>query len=259
MAWIDYAAQQSDFISRRQVGTGQRLLNSDQFRNWVDQGNQTLFCPGIPGAGKTMSAAIIIDELYRKFQNNASIGIAYIYCNFRRQHEQKPTALLASILKQLSKRLPSAPQSIQKLYKRHQQNGTYPALDEISQSLQSTVADFSRTFIIIDALDECQASDGTHKRFLIELNNLQAKTSANIFVTSRFIPKIKKEFEGRSTRLEIRASEDLQRYLDGHISKLPSFVSRNADLQKEVKTAIVKAVGGMWVSSINAIRAEYYC
>jgi hypothetical protein len=98
---IDYAKQQSDFISRRQEGTGQWLLDSNQFQNWVIQSNQTLFCPGIPGAGKTMSAAIVIDELYTIFQNDASIGIAYVYCNFRRQHDQKPVDLLSSLLKQL--------------------------------------------------------------------------------------------------------------------------------------------------------------
>jgi hypothetical protein len=113
---IDYATQQSDIISRWQEGTGQWLLGSGQFRTWVDQGNQTLFCPGIPGAGKTISAAIIIQELYTKFRNNLSVGIAYIYCNFRRQHEQKPVDLLVSLLKQLIQGLPSAPQSIFRLY-----------------------------------------------------------------------------------------------------------------------------------------------
>jgi len=78
------------------------------------------------------------------------------------------------------------------------------------------------------------------------LFSLQTKTEINLFVTSRFIPEIEKEFNGRSTKLEIRATdEDLLKYLDQHILKLPSFVSRNADLQKEIKTAILKAVDGM--------------
>ena len=51
---IDYAAQQSDFISRRQDGTEVWLLDSDEFHGWLNQKQQTLFCPGIPGAGKTM-------------------------------------------------------------------------------------------------------------------------------------------------------------------------------------------------------------
>jgi hypothetical protein len=65
-----------------------------------------------------------------------------------------------------------------------------------------------------------------------------------------------KEFEGRSTQLEIRASgDDLQKYLDGHMLRLPSFVSRNADLQKEVKNAIINAVDGMYVFHATQVEA----
>jgi AAA+ superfamily predicted ATPase len=55
---IDYAPQQNDFISKLQKGTGQWLLNSNEFRQWVINRNQILFCPGMPGAGKTMLASI---------------------------------------------------------------------------------------------------------------------------------------------------------------------------------------------------------
>jgi hypothetical protein len=244
---IDYATQQSDFISRRQEGTGQWLLNSDQFQNWVAQSNQTLFCPGIPGAGKTISSSIVIEDLYTKFQNNPTVGIVYAYCNFRRQHEQKPVDLFASLLKQLIQGLPSIPQSIQRLYEEHQQKRTRLLFDEILQALQSVAADYSKTFIIIDALDECR--EGGQKRFLAELLNLQARIAANLFVTSRFIPEIEKEFKGRSTQLEIRASdEDLKSYIDGHMLNLPSFVSRNENLRKEIESAIIRAVDGMYVS-----------
>jgi hypothetical protein len=243
---VDYAIQQSDFIRRRQAGTGEWLLNSGQFRTWVDQSNQTLFCLGIPGAGKTISTAIVVNELYSKFQNDVSVGVSYVYCNFRRQHEQKPVDLLASLLKQLIQGLSSAPESIKRLYEQHRHKRTHPSIDEISQTLQSVVRDYSKAYIIVDALDECQVSDGGRKRFLAELFNLQAKSGANLFVTSRFIPEIEKEFGGKNTRLEIRANnEDLQRYFDGHLLKLPSCVSRSEDLQKEIITAIVKAVDGM--------------
>jgi hypothetical protein len=58
------------------------------------------------------------------------------------------------------------------------------------------------------------------------------KTVANLFVNFEFITDIERAFEGRSTKLEIRtSSEDLQSYVDEHILKLPSFVSRIADLQ----------------------------
>jgi hypothetical protein len=246
---IDYAAQQSDFINRRQEGTGQWLLDSNEFKKWINQSNQTLFCPGMPGAGKTMITSIVVDHLCTKFQNDASIGIAYLYCNFRQQKEQKPMDLLLSLIKQLLQERPSMPEKVKSIYDRHKDKRTRPSFDEISKLLHSVVADYSRTFIIIDALDECQTSNGGRRKLLSEIFNLQARTGAYFFATSRFIPEIGKEFEG-SISIEIRASDDdVQRYLDGHMSQLPACVSRSSDLQEEIKTEITKAVDGMYVSS----------
>jgi hypothetical protein len=61
-------------------------------------------------------------------------------------------------------------------------------------------------------------------------------------VTSRFIPEITEKFEGSISR-EIRASEeDVQRYLDSHMFRLLGFISRNLELQEEIKTGIVLLV-----------------
>lgn len=250
---VDHAPQQSDFMSMRQEGTGQWLLDSDEFQWWVNQNKATLFGPGIPGAGKTIITSVVVEHLRTKFQNDGSVGIAYLYCNFRRQQEQKPTNLLASILKQLIQRRLSVPENIASLYKHHKEAQNRPSFDEISEVLQSVIANYSRTYIIIDALDECQVSG--RSLLLSEIFNLQTKTDVNFFATSRFIPEIVNMFEG-STSLEIYASdEDVARYLDGHMSRLPSFVSRNCALQEEIKTEIIDVVDGMYVPS-NATRID---
>jgi hypothetical protein len=226
--WIsptDYATQQSDFISRRQEGTGQWLLDPNEFHTWMNQSNQVLFFSGISAAGKTICASIVINELQVRFRNDAGVGIAYVYCNFRRHQEQKAVNLLASLLKQFSQGLSSMPQSLRRLYESHQSQRTRPSFDEISQTLQSVVSEYSRAFIVIDALDECQDSGVDRKRFLTRLFGLQVKIRACLLATSRLIPSIKKEFEGRSTRMEIRASDHgLKRYIDEHITRLPAFV-----------------------------------
>jgi NACHT domain len=242
---IDYAPQQNDFISRRQAGTGQWLLDSAEFQEWLKIEKKTLFCPGIPGAGKTIITAITIDDLNTQFQNNPTVGIAYLYCNFRRRDEQKAEDLLASLLKQLCQKRSVLPDSVETLYDRYKDNQGRPSFNEISRALQSIASIYSRVFIVIDALDECQVSDGCQSRFLLEVFNLQAKTRTNVFATSRFIPEITRKFEG-STRLEIRASnEDVQRYLEGHIWQLPHFVQRSPKLQDEIKASISSAVDGM--------------
>ena len=244
---IDYAPQQSDFIGRRQKGTGQWLLESDKFQDWLSKGEQGLFCSGIPGAGKTMITSIVVDHLYSIFQNDDNVGIAYLYCNFRRQQEQKPEDLLASLLKQLVQEKRSMPETVKNLYTRHSGKRTRPSIEELSQALHSVVALYSRTFIVVDALDEFTVIDGSRKKLTSEILNIQSEIGVRVFVTSRFVPEITKKFEG-FVALEILASdEDVQSYVGGHMSQLPSFVLRSFDLQEEIKTEIIKAVKGMYV------------
>ncbi|KAH0551173.1 hypothetical protein GP486_007496, partial [Trichoglossum hirsutum] len=246
---IDYASRQSDLITRCQEGTGEWLLRSNEFREWVDQDKRTIFCPGIPGAGKTMITSIVVHDLYKRFRSDDRIGIAYLYCEFRRKHEQKAIDLLASLLKQLAQEQPTTPACIKSLYGRHKDKRTCPSFDEISKALHSVIAGYLKTFIVIDALDECQVSDGNCRTFLSEIFNLQAKTGASLFVTSRPIQEIEKEFEGRSVWLEIRANnEDLYRYLNGRIAELSrSGISKYPLLQDKIKSEIVKTANGMFL------------
>lgn len=191
----------------------------------------------------------MVDYLHASFQKDTNIGIAYLYCNFRWQDEQNVEGLLASLLKQLAHGLYPLLESVKSLYDSHKKNRTRLAFNELSSTLQSIATLYSRSFIVVDALDECQASDGYRTKFLTEIFALQAQSRANIFCTSRFIPEINEHFKN-SMRLEIRASDhDVQRYLDGHMSQLPRCVLRNSELQGDIKAEIVKAVDGMYVTS----------
>jgi len=131
---IDYTFQHNDYINRRQLGTGQWLLDSVEYQDWL-KSKQTLFCPGIPGAGKTILTAIVVDDLTTRFSSDPTTGVAYIYCNFRRQDEQKAEDLLASLLKQLTQVQSSLPDSVKSLHDSHKDKRTRPSFDEISRTL----------------------------------------------------------------------------------------------------------------------------
>ncbi|KAE8550321.1 hypothetical protein EYB25_006547 [Talaromyces marneffei] len=245
----DYSSQQSDFVGRRQEGTGNWLLASNKFQTWVNHPKQILFCPGIPGAGKTIATSIVVHHLQRKFRNDTSVGIAYLYCNFRQHQKQNPKDLILSLLKQIIRGMPSVPKYVEQLYLEHSRKGTRPTFEEITDVFFSVVAGFSWTFIIIDALDECNISDGARSKFMSTIFDLHDRTRANVFATSRFIPDIEKEFKKREADwLEIRASdEDMRRYLDGHKSQLRSFILEDPELEEKVKATIVKAADGMFL------------
>ncbi|KGQ02961.1 Ankyrin-3 [Beauveria bassiana D1-5] len=244
---VDYAPLQSNLINQRQPGTGQWLLDAPEFQTWQSSEKGTLFCPGIPGAGKTMLTATVIDNLITHFTNDETIAVAYIYCDFRRTQEQRAEDLLASLLKQLAQVQPSLPDIVTLLYHEHLRKRTQASFDEISQALRSVTAMYQRVFIIVDALDECQITNGCRSKFVGEIFRLKAECPVSFFATSRFIPSITDRFE-ESASLEIRATaEDVRRYVRSRLSELPSFVERSSDLQEEVVAGIVKAVDGMFL------------
>jgi hypothetical protein len=257
MDWLSpvvYTSQQSDFISRRQAGTGQWLLDSEEFQAWLNTNKLTLFCPGIPGAGKTMITSIVVDHLWNEFHNNADIGIAYLYCNYRREQQQKAEDLLLSLLRQLTQERISVPAEVTVLYERHKTSGTRPSFDEIANVLLSLVRLYSKVFIIIDALDECPTSNEARNSLLSEVSKLQTQAQVNIFATSRFIPEIKSHFEGCMSK-EIRAKDgDVLRYVEGRIPQLlRSRISKYPDLQNAIRREVVKAADGMYVHYCTSI------
>jgi hypothetical protein len=97
--------------------------------------------------------------------------------------------------------------------------------------------------MVIDALDESQ--EGTRRQFQAKLQDLQAVHDIRLLVTSRFIPDIRAVF-GEALRLEVRASrEDIERFADGQLYRLPACIQGKEKLQKIVKEQIATAVDGM--------------
>jgi len=211
---------------------------------WLRQPKATLFCPGIPGAGKTIIAAIVIEHL-KKLQSS-SVGVAYVYCNYKAQQEQDSTSLLAAILKQLVQARPSLVELVEQLLQQHVNRGTKPSSDEMFEALRSVLAIYSTVHVVIDALDECRDHDGTRRQFLSNLRNLQAETNLNLMATSRFIPDIVDEFS-RAIMIKVRASdEDVKQFVAGQIYRLPHCIRRDSTLQELVQNKIVEAADGMY-------------
>ncbi|KAH8710036.1 ankyrin repeat domain-containing protein [Phaeosphaeriaceae sp. PMI808] len=227
LEWIsssDYPAQQSDIIKRRQEGTGQWFLDAPEVARWLSEAKTTLFCPGIPGAGKTMVAAIAIDHLLDSAQNSA-YGVAYVYCNYKSQADQDTASILAAILKQLGQGRPSALGPVERLHHKHASRGTRLSLDDAFSALRDVVAQYPYVFIVVDALDEY----------------------VRLTATSRFVLDVEDALRP-AIRLEVKASnEDVKQFVVGQICRLPRCVQRNKALQDLVQERVVEAVDGMFL------------
>jgi hypothetical protein len=244
MQWLsptDFPAQQHDIITRRQEGTGQWFLDSPEFKGWLQRRDKTLFCPGIPGAGKTMMAAISIDHLCR-MAGSDNIGVAYLFCDYKAQADQSALSLLAALLKQLVQSRTDIAAPVTQMYDGHSKRKSRPSLDEIFAALQSVCSNYPTVYIVVDALDECADRDGDRGRLIDKLCDLQARTDVRLLFTSRFVSEITQKFHSNPL-LEVRASEeDVRRFVEGQMSRLPKY---DEQLKVTIEDRIVEAVDGM--------------
>jgi hypothetical protein len=153
--------------------------------------------------------------------------------------------LLCALLRQLADTSNPLSLAVIELFEKYKKDHARPLRHEVLKSLRNVVSACTKTFIIVDALDECSTSLGCRTRLISEVARLQKDLKINIFATSRFIPEITDNFAG-STWLEIRASkEDVRNYLNSRIIELPAFVRRDPSLQDEVLQGLVDASDGM--------------
>ena len=222
-------------------------MKSTPFIEWSEGKKETLFCPGIPGAGKTILASIVINHLKTSFPDD-NTGRAYLYCIYKRKDNQEVDDLLASLLGQLAARQSITLPSLRRLYDEHRKGEkSRLSQNEIREELYNIIKTYSRTFIIIDALDEC-GTDHVRSELLSEIYKLQKREETDIRLMVTFRPSIVLECPSSVTELEIRAhEEDIEEYLSGRMSELRSVVLDNNELQCKIRTRIVTLVDGMYV------------
>lgn len=222
LKWLSsehYGAQQSDTLRRWHPRTGKWFLESEQYNNWLQTRARTLYCPGIPGAGKTIISSAVIHDLTRRYSAEPSIAVAHIYFTFARQQEQTVEHVLASLLVQILRRQTTIPDDIRGMYGRHIIDGTRPTHGELIIALQSVAIRSERVFIVFDALDECTTEDQCRGKILTEALGLQAKFGVNILATSRVHNDIASRFNhlGTSTFTIMAHQEDMEIVLRGRM------------------------------------------
>ena len=191
-----------------------------------------------------MITAIAINHLWKHVQTE-DVGVAYIYCNYKTQVDQTATNLAATILKQLIQERPSGFEAVATLYDCHANRRTRPSLEEVLGALRLVVSNYSKVYVVVDALDECIDHDGSRSQLLAALRNLQSEGNLNLMATSRFIPEVMQQFSFAPV-LEVRASDsDVKRFVEGQIYRLPRCVQRDDGLQGVIKDGISTAVAGM--------------
>ncbi|EGN99239.1 hypothetical protein SERLA73DRAFT_160705 [Serpula lacrymans var. lacrymans S7.3] len=249
-AWLtplNFRRTQSDVYGSKQEGTGDWVLDDEKFKEWIrcDTKFKTLWCPGIPGAGKTVLAQVshIINFLTEKHKDT-DVAVAFIYCNYKEQ--PKVDDLVASLLKQLVECSSTTFKNVATRYEFHQQTDSRPTPEDVHKTLVSEIKHFSQVFVVTDALDEITETGANRYKLLKRLQSLEC----HLLVTSRDIKSI-----GDALRdfpcMRLRANEkDIRQYIEGCFlleQTLAGLIVEDPPLKEEIVEGVTKYADGMFL------------
>lgn len=243
----DFGTYQFDERSKKAPGTCEWFLESPAYHTWTQKKGDVLFCPGHAGAGKTVLASAIIENLNSRFPKESGTAIARVYCNYNRTNEQTFDALRASLLRQLCESLSTLPEGIMKLHSKYESTRFEVPPERIDDGLESVSGQFLKVFMVVDALDEWAPEHGNHYSLPDELLFLQKKLAISLLVTSRPLPLIANHFNHYPSILVTAQQHDIHAYIDNFRWPQSSCISQKPELRGMIKAIIPKVVLGMYV------------
>jgi pyrrolidone-carboxylate peptidase len=155
-------------------------------------------------------------------------------------HEQTTSNLLAGIWRQLVLGKPIASTSllvVRKLFQKHSEKRTKPELAQIHEVVRLAIAQWSRVYIVVDALDE--TPEDNRQRLLKYLTDLGPAVC--LMLTSRHDVSLRNI---TTERFDIRVpEEDIQKYVEHQINEstqLSLYIETRLQLREEIIAKILE-------------------
>jgi len=205
--------------------------------------------------------SLVVDHLRDDISHHNAV-VAYIYCNYREHEEQSAEKMIATLLKQLAISGPEIPQAVAELHQKFGQQKRQPLQQDFEHTFLLTCEYYDRIFIIIDALDEC---DATHKKSLLKfLSLIQSRPSVRMLVTSRSFPENVLKDLNAACSTNIGAHEtDLRKCILQEIDSSDNVDVIDEDFKYEITDKVCAGAQDMYVRSshnyLRVSRLPTYC
>ena len=197
-------------------------------------------------------SSLVVDRLCDRF-GGQSTAVTCFYFDFAARKEQSPASMLCSLLKQIVSGMERIPEKISRALQEQKKatGGRRLQLEDAVKLLQ-LITSSQRTFICIDALDECT---GAQRAKLIDsLSQILAKSpGTRIFVTGR--PHIRAEterrFVGRVISVSVSPTKgDIVTYLRVRLSEDETPDAMDESLEEDILEKIGENISEMCVTAM---------
>lgn len=135
----------------RHEGTGQWFLESPVFQEWTSGSRRSLWLHGLPGFGKTVLLTTAYDHIVKEPER---VALQFFF-DFGHDRKQTLDNMLRELVFQLYSRQARPSSELDDLFNRYNNGRNQPDSDSLSDCLQKMLKSSHKTYIFIDALDEC--------------------------------------------------------------------------------------------------------
>ncbi|KAH6876951.1 hypothetical protein BKA70DRAFT_1576545 [Coprinopsis sp. MPI-PUGE-AT-0042] len=234
-------------LGRATPGTGLWIVECETFRLWLDPNGwlRIMWGYGMPGAGKTIAASIVINALeVHASQSTSPVCVCYIYFRYSDHTKATTQSFLEVLVKQTLERHPGCLPLVNEVYGRHIREKTRPSEEELLGLLRQFTSTMV-TFYFLDALDEAPTA--------IQIEIIQRLTSLNVklFITSRPLKDVEAAFPNVHRFPIVAQPSDIDLHIEKEISlsgSLRAILEQGGTLLRdEVYTSIKEKCGGMFL------------
>ena len=198
------------------------------------------------------TSSLVVDKLCEQTRGR-NTPVTCFYFDFAARKEQTATSMLGAILKQVISGTERVPEDIWRALVEQKKavSGRKPQLGDIVKILQLITCS-QRTFMVIDALDECTAVQ--RFRLFDSLKDILEKSpGARIFLTGR--PHICSEIEtrlaGRATSISLGpARDDIIQFLHVRLSEDETPDAMDESLEADILEKIPGSISEMWAAAM---------
>jgi hypothetical protein len=186
----------------------------------------------------------VIGELSNALHSavQGTTAVAYFYFDFRDERSQRVKIMLQSIILQLSAQSSKPYSALERLHK-PSQGQIPPTYENLLRVLDELLLEFGHTYIVLDALDECNESDRL-VQFVSRLHGW-TKQSLHLLFTSQPREAFMNSKVFKDASLVILSPDitqgDIKQFVDSELHKLSHLKRRPA----EIASTVVKRANGM--------------
>ncbi|TFK19222.1 ankyrin [Coprinopsis marcescibilis] len=235
----------ADHLRKRVGKTGRWVLSEPKFCKWRKGPRRILWGTGIPGAGKTILASIIIEYLMTLAKTNKRICVAFAFSRYT--DPLTVEEILAGLLRQILEDHPQTIAYIQPLHDYHSLRKTRPSKQDLIGVLQAVFTSnlFDEKFCSLDGLDEAKSITQ------FELLDTLSQLPVNLLVTSRPLHLLEGKFL-MADRFNILVQDsDIEHLIEEKVRQMPSLEGLLAqdEFKKWVVKTIIEKSSGMFLAA----------